>query len=174
MSSPAKHFYEFGPFRLDTAERILLRDGYPVSLTPKAYEVLLALVRRAGHIVEKEELMKEVWADAFVEEGNLTHHVFTLRKALGEGSNGSEYIETIPRRGYRFVSPVREVRDESIDLPENQLGLVTSPTDNGKASTAAEIENSTRGITGYKKGAVLITILLAFILAVLSVYKYFN
>src|SRR6476659_10007479 len=151
MSSPAKHFYEFGPFRLDTAERILLRDGHPVSLTPKAYEVLLALVRRSGHIVEKEELMKEVWADAFVEEGNLTHHVFTLRKALGEGSNGSEYIETIPRRGYRFVSPVREVRDESIDLTENQTGLVTASADNATASTAARIENVTGSTIGAKK-----------------------
>ena len=75
----------------------------PVPLTPKAYEVLLALVRRAGHIVEKDELMRDIWADAFVEEGNLTHHIFTLRKALGEGSNGCEYIETIPRRGYRIT-----------------------------------------------------------------------
>jgi Tol biopolymer transport system component/DNA-binding winged helix-turn-helix (wHTH) protein len=173
MSSPAKHLYEFGLFRLDSAERILLRDGHAVSLTPKAYEVLFALVRRYGHIVEKEELMKEVWADAFVEEGNLTHHVFTLRKILGEG-DGCEYIETIPRRGYRFVSPVREVRDESIDLPENQLGLVTSPTANGKASTAAEIENLTGGTMGYKKGAVLITVLLVFTLAAITLYKYFH
>jgi len=173
MSSPAKHFYEFGPFRLDTAERILLRDGHPVSLTPKAYEVLLALVRRAGHIVEKEELLKEVWADAFVEEGNLTHHVFTLRKILGEGHD-REYIETIPRRGYRFVSPVREVRDESMELAENQTGLVTLSADKATASIAARIENFTGGTMGYKKGAVLITMLLAFILAALSVYKYFN
>jgi Tol biopolymer transport system component/DNA-binding winged helix-turn-helix (wHTH) protein len=173
MSSPAKHLYEFGPFRLDTAERTLLRDRLPVPLTPKAYEVLVALVRRAGHIVEKDELMKKVWADAFVEEGNLTHHVFTLRKILGEG-DGCEYIETIPRRGYRFVSPVREVRDESIDLAENQTGLVTLSADKATASTAARIENLTGGTMGYKKGAVLITILLAFILAALSVYKYFN
>jgi len=144
-----------------------------VSLTPKAYEVLLALVRRAGHIVEKEELMKEVWSDAFVEEGNLTHHVFTLRKILGEGHD-LEYIETIPRRGYRFVSPVREVRDESMELAENQTGLVTLSADKATASTAARIENLTGGTMGYKKGAVLITMLLAFILAALSVYKYFN
>src|SRR5947199_9796947 len=145
MSSPAKHFYEFGPFRLDTAERILLRDGHPVSLTPKAYEVLLALVRRAGHIVPKDELMRDIWADAFVEEGNLTHHIFTLRKALGEGSNGREYIETIPRRGYRFVAPVQEVRDESVDRAENHAGLVTPSADKATASTAARIENLTGG-----------------------------
>jgi len=151
MSSPAKHFYEFGPFRLDTAERILLRDGHPVSLTPKAYEVLLALVRRAGHIVEKEELMKEVWGDAFVEEGNLTHHVFTLRKILGEGHD-LEYIETIPRRGYRFVSPVREVRDESMELAENQTGFVTLSADKATASTAARIENLTGGIAALHTG----------------------
>ena len=173
MSSPAKHLYEFGPFHLDTAERTLLRAGLPVPLTPKAYEVLLALVRRAGRIVEKDELMREVWADAFVEEGNLTHHVFTLRKVLGEGG-GCEYIETIPRRGYRFVSPVREVRDESIDLAENQTGLVPPSADKATASTAARIENLTGGTLGYKKGAVLVTVLLVFILAALSLYKYFD
>jgi DNA-binding winged helix-turn-helix (wHTH) protein len=171
MSNPANHLYEFGLFRLDTAEHTLLRDGHAVSLTPKAYEVLLALVRRAGHIVEKDELMRDIWADAFVEEGNLTHHIFTLRKALGEGSNGREYIETIPRRGYRFVSPVREVRDESIELAENHTGLVTPSADKATASTAARIENLTGGTMGYKKGAVLTTVLLVFTLAGITLYK---
>jgi Tol biopolymer transport system component/DNA-binding winged helix-turn-helix (wHTH) protein len=124
MSSSAAQVYEFGPFRLDTRERVLSRSGAPVSLTPKAYEVLLVLVRQAGHIVEKEELMKKVWADAFVEEGNLTHHIFALRRALTDGG-GSEYIETIPRRGYRFVVPVREVsaaaRPVKHDLPAGRF-----------------------------------------------------
>ena len=174
MSSPAKHLYEFGQFRLDTAERTLLRDGHAVSLTPKAYEVLLALVGRSGHIVEKDELMRDIWADAFVEEGNLTHHIFTLRKALGEGSNGREYIETIPRRGYRFVSPVREVRDESIELAENHTGLVTPSADKAMASTPPAIENLVGETTGYKKGAVLITVLLVFTVAGITLYKYFH
>jgi TolB-like protein/Tfp pilus assembly protein PilF len=107
MSRQAPHAYEFGPFHLDTTERLLLRDGKPVPLTPKAYEMLLTLVERGGHVVEKEELFKEVWPDQFVEEGNLTQHVFALRKALGESSTGARYIETVPRRGYRFVADVR-------------------------------------------------------------------
>jgi TolB-like protein/Tfp pilus assembly protein PilF len=107
VSNQAKHAYEFGPFRLDTAERLLLRDGKPVQLTPKAYEMLLALVERSGHIIEKDELLKEVWPDQFVEEGNLTQHVFALRKALGESVGGTQYIETVPRRGYRFIADVR-------------------------------------------------------------------
>jgi DNA-binding winged helix-turn-helix (wHTH) protein len=94
--------------------------------------------------------MKEVWSDAFVEEGNLTHHVFTLRKILGEGHD-LEYIETIPRRGYRFVSPVREVRDESMELAENQTGLVTLSADKATASTAARIENLNRRYNGLQE-----------------------
>lgn len=109
MSSSTHRCYEFGPFRLDTAERLLLRDGKPVQLTPKAYEMLLALVQKSGHIVGKDELLKEVWPDQFVEEGNLSQHVFTLRRALGEGRGEPRYIETIPRRGYRFVAEAREV-----------------------------------------------------------------
>ena len=124
MSDPAKHFYEFGPFRLDTTERLLLRDGRPVPLTPKAYEMLLALVQKSGHIVEKEELLKEVWPDSFVDEGNLTQHVFWLRKALGENREEHHYIETIPRRGYRFVASVQELLVDASGAP---LALVQSP-----------------------------------------------
>src|SRR4029450_10748525 len=107
MSTDSRHLYEFGPFRLDTAEQLLLRDGKPVPLTPKAFEMLVALVERSGHLVEKEELMKVVWADAFVEESNLTNNVYALRKMLGQGENGRSYIETVPKRGYRFTAAVR-------------------------------------------------------------------
>lgn len=110
------HLYDFGSFRLDTAERQLLRDGEPVRLTSKAYEMLVVLVERRGHIVEKDELLREVWPDAFVEEGNLTQHVFALRRALGEGRDEHRYIETVSRRGYRFVASVRDVvADESAE-----------------------------------------------------------
>ncbi len=109
MNGQVKHFYTFGPFRLDPQERVLLRDGQPVPLAPKAVEILLLLVEKAGHLVDKDDLMKRVWPDTFVEEGNLTKNVFVLRRALGNGDAGQEYIETVPKRGYRFVARVTAV-----------------------------------------------------------------
>jgi len=86
----------------------LLRDGQPVTLPPKDLETLLVLVERAGHIVEKEELLEKVWPGVFVEEGNLARHIFNLRQVLGDTADGRKYIETIPKRGYRFVAAVHE------------------------------------------------------------------
>src|SRR5271169_2886632 len=106
MNGQAKHFYTFGPFVLDAAQHVVLRDGKPVPLSPKAVDTLLLLVCNAGHLVEKDDLMKELWPNAFVEEGNLTKNIFVLRKALGNGDLGREYIETVPKRGYRFVATV--------------------------------------------------------------------
>jgi DNA-binding winged helix-turn-helix (wHTH) protein/Tfp pilus assembly protein PilF len=102
------HFYEFGPFRLDTVERLLLRRDTPVTLTPKVFDILLMLVRNSGRALEKEAFMREIWPDSFVEEGNLNRNISTLRKALGDGQDGQRFIETIPKRGYRFVASVRE------------------------------------------------------------------
>jgi eukaryotic-like serine/threonine-protein kinase len=127
MSSHSNDLYEFGPFLIDRAERILIRDGQPISLTPKAFEVLLALVERCGHIVEKEELMTVVWPGTIVEEGNLTHHVYILRKVLSEGTSEDPYIETIPRRGYRFVAEVK--RKEKEVVAANKQGLTGPITD---------------------------------------------
>src|SRR5271157_850950 len=100
------HVYAFGPFLLDAGQRVLLRDGKPVPLTPKAVDTLLVLVRNAGHLVAKDDLMKEVWPDAFVEEVNLAKNIFVLRHTLGSGEQGQNYIETVPKRGYRFVASV--------------------------------------------------------------------
>src|SRR5438270_9332949 len=116
MSRPDKHLYEFGPFRLDMAERLLLREGQPVSLSPKVFDTLHALVRRGGHLVEKDELMREVWPDSFVEETNLTANISLLRKALGEDGNGHRYIETVPKRGYRFVASIRDTETDETEL----------------------------------------------------------
>jgi serine/threonine protein kinase/tetratricopeptide (TPR) repeat protein len=109
MTLQTKHFYAFGPFRFDSGKRVLVRDGVPVPLTPKATEILLVLVEQAGHLVDKDTLINQVWPDAFVEEGNLNKNIFFLRKALGTWEGEREYIETVPKRGYRFVAPISEV-----------------------------------------------------------------
>ncbi|MBA3515107.1 MAG: winged helix-turn-helix domain-containing protein, partial [Pyrinomonadaceae bacterium] len=114
-----KSSYHFGPYRLDASQRVLLRDGKPVSLTLKAFDTLIALVQKQGHVVEKDDLMKQVWPDACVEDSNLTQNIFTLRKVLGETAEGSKYIETVPRRGYRFVAPVDEVLEVSSTLAKS-------------------------------------------------------
>lgn len=116
MSIEEKHFYEFGSFRLDVAERQLLNGGVPVSLTPKAFDVLAALVERSGHLVEKDELLRLVWSDSFVEEANVARIVHTLRKVLGEDNNGNKFIETVSKRGYRFVGSVRADENKSANF----------------------------------------------------------
>src|SRR5262252_1719151 len=109
MQPQIKHLYVFGPFRFDPDERLLLRDGTPVPLSPKLTETLFLLVQDAGHLVGKDELMKGLWPDAFVEEGNLNKNIFVLRKTLGQWDGGLEYIETVSKRGYRFAAPVDRV-----------------------------------------------------------------
>jgi len=101
--------YEFGQFRLDLAEKALSKDGKFVALTPKAFDTLLILIEKGGRLVEKEELMKRLWPDTFVEENSLSQNIYLVRKALGEEFQGSRYIETVPKRGYRFTAPVRQV-----------------------------------------------------------------
>jgi len=129
--------YEFGPFLLDTAERVLLRDCEPVLLTPKAFEILTVLVRHSGHLVEKDELMRNVWPDAFVEEANITQHVSTIRKALGEGTDDHRYIETVPRLGYRFVANVRELPWGSRErITDESSSLSVTTEDRGETSAA--------------------------------------
>ncbi|MGH9937556.1 MAG: winged helix-turn-helix domain-containing tetratricopeptide repeat protein, partial [Blastocatellia bacterium] len=104
----ADSYYDFGPFRLLPAARVLLRAGCPVALTAKVFDLLVALVENRGALVERNFLMNMLWPDAIVEEGNLTQCVFVLRKALGDNHSEAAYIATIPGRGYRFVAPVME------------------------------------------------------------------
>src|SRR5436189_5732768 len=98
--------FTFGEFTLAPKERLFLRGQQPVPLTPKAFDVLVVLLRRSGHLVSKDDLLREVWPDTFVEEVNLTVNVSTLRKVLDQGRNGTGMIQTVPTRGYRFVAPV--------------------------------------------------------------------
>lgn len=118
------HIYEFGVFKLNPSERLLLRDGQPLPLAPRAFETLVALVERGGHLVDKDELMRVVWADAFVEEANLARCVHTLRKVLGKEEGGTRYIETVPKRGYRFNGEVRVVEQAITDAPIKTLAVL--------------------------------------------------
>jgi DNA-binding winged helix-turn-helix (wHTH) protein len=108
----ARSVYEFGPFRLDSSERLLMRGGEPVQLAPKVFDTLSALLENSGRLVDKDELMATLWPDTFVEEATLARNISDLRKALGESSGKRKYIQTVPKRGYRFMADVRCIRPE--------------------------------------------------------------
>ncbi len=121
MDGRTELVYTFGPFRLDPRERLLLCGGKPVPLTPRAFDMLLVLVQNGGRLVAKDALLKQVWPDTFVEEGNLTKYASTLRKTLAAFSEGTEYIETVPKRGYRFIAAVKAEPVSSSDGRGSQL-----------------------------------------------------
>jgi pimeloyl-ACP methyl ester carboxylesterase/DNA-binding winged helix-turn-helix (wHTH) protein len=125
--SEAPVYYQFGPFQLDTAEHRLLRDGKEVPLQLKAFETLCILVKNAGRLLRKEDLLRQVWPDAVVEENNLNKNVSMLRKALGEGATGQSYIETVPRVGYRFVAPVKIIASSTKLQDARGRSLSSSP-----------------------------------------------
>src|SRR6266404_8617372 len=111
-------FYEFGPFQIDKVNHVLMRDGETLPLKPKVFDTLLLLVENRGRVLDKDELLSRLWPDTIVEESNLTQNVYLLRKALGEEpeADADEYIETMPKRGYRFVASVLEVGDPGTDV----------------------------------------------------------
>src|SRR5262245_17311606 len=131
-----KHCYEFGPFRLDAGERLLYRNGDVVPLTSKVFDILLVFVANSGRTLEKEEVMEQVWPGQYVEEGNLTRNVSTLRKALSESPDEHRYIVTIPGRGYRFVAEVKEVTDEDVVETADSAPPPTSPFTPRRRSSA--------------------------------------
>lgn len=124
MSADDKHLYRFGEFKLDTEQNILLQGEKPLALTPKMFELLLVLVKNHGRIVGKDDLMEIVWADSFVEEGNLKFNINQLRKVLKDDARHPFFIETVARRGYRFIAQVEEVSAENdlIDSSEKEIG----------------------------------------------------
>ena len=148
MSQEVKHHYEFGPFRLNAEERLLRRNGETISLPPKTLDLLVVLVESRGRLLEKGELMKRLWPDSFVEEANLSHHVFTLRKALNDGENGATYIETVPKHGYRFIGDVKEWRKDGIDSTPGMDSRSHSP-----AAQDAEISPQLESVQREKSSA---------------------
>src|SRR5712691_9499771 len=150
MTQRTRHFYEFGRFRIDEGERVLLREGQPVPLAPKVFDTLLALVKDRGHVLEKERLMKELWPDTFVEESNLTYNISQLRKTLGDGER---YIETIPRRGYRFTAQVREGDEET-------AALIIEERSQSRTVIEEEVGENGSGRTAWKVAAAALAFLL--------------
>ncbi len=170
-----RHFYEFGPFRLDAAERLLLREGRILPLTPKAFDVLLALVENSSRTVEKDDLMKRVWPDTCVEEVNLANNVSLLRKVLGEGSNADQYIQTVPRRGYRFVAIVRKLQPEDTNESFPRASAieqrVSSSAQLDKALADAPVEQPGRlWANRFRQKRVLIVCMVLLGIAVTALY----
>jgi TolB-like protein/DNA-binding winged helix-turn-helix (wHTH) protein/tetratricopeptide (TPR) repeat protein len=167
MSLQAKVVFEFGLFRLNPAERLLLREQVPVRLPPKAFDALVVLVENPGHLLEKEELLKKVWPGTFVEESNLAQHISILRKALQDGEDGFRYIETVPRRGYRFIAEVRELGGIATDtgvLPDRKPSEAPFP----------EVPESVRPRRRFRRLAFALTgliVLLAVLISAPPVWK---
>ncbi|MEO7064520.1 MAG: winged helix-turn-helix domain-containing protein [Dokdonella sp.] len=160
MSAMEKPVYRFGEFELDPEERRLLVRGEPVALTPKVFDTLVLLVERAGHAVSKDELMHALWPRGFVDESNLTKHIWLIRKALGEADHGGRCIETVPKCGYRFVAPVQCIAREEIALRQSMVTTsrmeaaslaVSEPGDSASAAASTIVE---RGIEDRQRPVV--------------------
>ncbi|MGH9844852.1 MAG: winged helix-turn-helix domain-containing protein, partial [Blastocatellia bacterium] len=143
MPEQVKQLYKFGPFHLDLDERLLIRDGRVVPLSPKVFETLLALVKNSGRILSKDELMQTLWPDTFVEESNLTQNISQIRRALGADNSEGQYIETIPKRGYRFVAQVQRViagENGSVNGPNEVNGIgQTAPLAAGREEVSPRV-----------------------------------
>jgi DNA-binding winged helix-turn-helix (wHTH) protein len=124
MAGRIKYFYEFGEFRFDAERKVLSRNGESIGLPPKATDVLAVLLEERGSLVEREHLLTTVWQDTFVEDGNINNAISTLRKTLG----GSDIIETVPRRGYRFTAEISKVGEEEIEELILERRTVTQTT----------------------------------------------
>src|SRR5262245_26014560 len=142
MSKQPGHLFEFGPFRLDRATRQLWRNSQEILLPPKLFETLSVLVENSGRVMDKDALLTTVWPDSFVEESSLAQNISLLRKVLSEGGDERTYIETIPRRGYRFTADVRLIQPEIDDIlinrrTETRIVIEEEDSSDGTATTEA-------------------------------------
>ncbi|HYP25608.1 MAG TPA: winged helix-turn-helix domain-containing protein [Blastocatellia bacterium] len=166
--------YAFGPFRLDAAEKLLLKNDEPVPLTPKAFETLLILVQKNGSLVQKDELVAQLWPDSFVEENSLAQNIYLLRKALGEGPGEHAYIETVPRRGYRFIAKVTRLReDDEAPAIESKAPVGAGFEEEAGREVASEIDPGPTARAVINRSRMLAPSLLALVaLAALAAASY--
>jgi TolB-like protein/DNA-binding winged helix-turn-helix (wHTH) protein/cytochrome c-type biogenesis protein CcmH/NrfG len=176
-SSPAAgYLYRFGQFALDSRKRTLARADSPVSLTPKAFDVLLFLLQNPNRLVTKEELLQAVWGDTFVEEGNLTQYISHLRKALGEHSEDARLIVTIARKGYQFTGDVAVA--EAADTPK-QIAVQAPVTESSRAYTRPALEFQTKGATPktskhWQKAAIVSALVLILLVVGYMSWRHFR
>ena len=138
MDRPAKHLLQFGPFRMDLEERVLTRGQETITLAPKAFETLLVLVQHSERLVLKDDLMKTLWPDTFVEESNLSQHIFQLRKALGDKAHDPHYVVTVPGRGYRFAQKVSEITEPDGDVIVHSRSVQSVTIEETESSATVE------------------------------------
>jgi len=160
MALETQVLYEFGNFLLSPADHSLVCDGRAVALTPKSFEILLTLIERSGRLVTKDDLMKKIWPDSFVEEANLTVNVSALRKALGDTPEHQQYIETVPKLGYRFIAPVKELRSASgathaPGAPSETFRTASSPTE--QSTIVAPVPDISRRSPGFRLAVLAVT-----------------
>ena len=139
MREPQSQIYKFGEFRINAAKSLLYRgEDEPIALTPKVFDTLLYLVQNSGKVIEKDELMREIWADTIVEENNLNKNISILRRILGENKNEHRFIVTIPGRGYKFVAEVRELLEVSgseQQTPSSPQSKISAPELNNESES---------------------------------------
>jgi DNA-binding winged helix-turn-helix (wHTH) protein/TolB-like protein len=167
--------YEFCRFRFDPKNHLLQCDGAPVPLTPKSFEILLVLVQNGSRLTTKEELMRRIWPDSFVEDANLTVNISALRRQLGEAPDGQQYIETVPKKGYRFAVPVTELPDDSIAVPTPQRHVETeSMPEDASISDGLPTQRIGKELSARRRLRSLILSLIVVILVALSYMAYRN
>ena len=167
MTTEPRIVYEFGPFRMEPDTQVLLRGNDPIPVTPKAFDTLLVLVRRSRDVVSKEELLKEVWPNSFVEESNLSQNIFLLRKALGDTAENRQYIVTLPGRGYRFAAAVRTVTEQGETLvaqarSRTQIVIEENEAGTDQASRTLPIPHTPKARGKFLLSTAAVVVLLAF------------
>lgn len=171
MTLKTKVVYEFSGFRLDPSQRLLLHEGKPIALTPKAFELLVSLLENSGRLLGKDELMRMLWPDSFVEEANLTVNISAVRKALGDSQDGQQFIETVPKHGYRFIATIAELPGEGEPAKRSKVavlqpisGPADAPTEVAPVKTAPVVQKS--------RSRVVTVALLALGMALVGVVSY--
>lgn len=170
MGAPTKSIYQFGPFAVDAARRVLLRDGEAVPLAPKAFDTLLVLVEHSGQVLEKDRMLDLLWPDSIVEEANLTYNISLLRKALGESPNERRYIITIPGRGYRFAADVSETGDTSDVIVAKYTKATLVIQDREQSQTVEEKPRGLPSSTNRRKSVFISLALAIFTLGAIAFY----